>query len=336
MGFVLAAIGSAIGLGNVWRFPYICYKYGGGAFLIPYLVALFTAGIPLMILEFSLGHRMKGGAPTALARVQKNWEWLGWFALLVAFVITIYYAVIMGWCLDYIGYSFTLAWGDDPSGFFFNDFLNKSSDHFAMGAIQPWIVFGLFISWVAIIGAIWRGTKSVGKVVYVTVFLPWLLLILFLIRGITLPGAFTGLNYFLKPNFSALGNLEVWAAAYTQVFFSLSLGFGVMIAYASFLPKKSDIVNNAFIISLLDAGTAFIGGLVVFSTLGYYAQGTGQPIESVVKAGPSLVFVYIPHNYQYAPLHATNSWCAVLLDVVYARNRFSFLVGRIRRDRNHG
>ncbi|MBN1878957.1 sodium-dependent transporter [bacterium] len=293
-GFILAAIGSAIGLGNVWRFPYICYKYGGGAFLIPYLIALFTTGIPLMILEFSLGHRMAGGAPSALGRIRKNWEWLGWLALLVAFVITIYYAVIMGWCLDYIGFSTNLAWGDNPGDFFLKDFLAVAPDHFTMGSVRPWIAAGLFLSWIAIIGAIWRGTKTVGKVVYITVFLPWLLLLVFLLRGITLPGAFAGLNYFLKPNFAALADLEVWAAAFTQVFFSLSLGFGVMIAYASFLPRKSDIVNNAFIISLLDAATAFVGGLVVFSTLGYYAHTTGQPVESVVKAGPSLVFITYP------------------------------------------
>lgn len=292
--FVLAAIGSAIGLGNVWRFPYICYKYGGGAFLIPYLIALFTTGIPLMILEFGIGHRMEAGAPMALGKIRKNWEWLGWMALLVAGIITIYYAVIMGWCVNYLGYAYTLAWGNDPAQFFHQQYLNLSNDHFTFGSIRPWIVFGLLIAWIAIIGSIWKGTKTVGKVVYLTVFLPWILLLVFLVRGITLPGAFTGLNYYLKPNFSALANLDVWAAAFTQVFFSLSLGFGVMIAYASFLPRKTNIINNALVISLLDAATAFVGGLVVFSTLGYYAQSTGNSIESVVRAGPSLVFITYP------------------------------------------
>ncbi|MBN1295913.1 sodium-dependent transporter [bacterium] len=294
MGFILAAIGSAIGLGNIWRFPYICYKHGGGAFLIPYLVALFTTGIPLMILEFGLGHRMAGGAPAAMGRAKRNWEWLGWFALLVAFVITCYYAVIMGWCINYMGYSTSLAWGDDPRAFFFTEYLGVTSGHFDLGIPRLHIVIGLVISWLAIIGAIWRGTKSVGKVVYITVLLPWLILLVFLIRSITLPGAFTGLIYYLKPNFAALADLTVWSAAYTQVFFSLSLGFGVMMAYASFLPRKCDIVNNAFIISLMDAGTAFIGGLVVFATLGYYSYSTGQPVESVVQAGPSLAFITYP------------------------------------------
>ncbi len=294
IGFILAAIGSAIGLGNLWRFPYICYKYGGGAFLIPYLVALFTAGIPLMILEFGIGHKMQGAAPTAIGKMRKNWEWLGWFSLLVAFMITCYYAVIMGWCVNFMGLSFNLGWGSDPGTYFFNDFLHLSKGHAQFGGLQSVLIIGLLISWVAIIASIWRGAKTVGKVVYLTVILPWLLLLVFLIRGITLPGAFDGLAFYLKPDFSALMNLEVWSAAYTQVFFSLSVGFGVMIAYASFLPKKSDIVNNAFIISLADAGTAFVGGLVVFSTLGYYAHQTGQDVSQVVKAGPSLAFVTYP------------------------------------------
>jgi neurotransmitter:Na+ symporter, NSS family len=302
MGFILAAIGSAIGLGNVWRFPYICYKYGGGAFLIPYLVALFTAGIPIMILEFGIGHKMASAAPTAIGKCKKSWEWLGWFALLVAFMITCYYAVIMGWCVNFLKLSFTLGWGDDPNTFFMKDFLNVSNSHFELGGLKSSILIGLIISWVAIIASLWRGAKTVGKVVYITVVLPWCLLILFLLRGLTLPGAFTGLAYYLKPDFSALANLEVWAAAYTQIFFSLSVGFGIMMAYASFLPKKSDIVNNAFIISLADAGTAFVGGLVVFSTLGYYAHQTGQPVEAVVKAGPSLAFITYPTIINLFPI----------------------------------
>ncbi len=119
-----------------------------------------------------------------------------------------------------------------------------------------------------------------------------------------MPGAFDGLAYYLRPDFSSLTNLEVWSAAYTQVFFSLSVGFGVMIAYASFLPEKSDIVNNAFIISLADAGTAFIGGLVVFSTLGFYSHETGQAVSEVVKAGPSLAFITYPTIISMFPVFA--------------------------------
>lgn len=292
--FFLAATGSAIGLGNIWRFPYICFKYGGGAFLIPYLVALFSAGIPLMILEFSLGHKYQLSAPLAFAKVHKKLEWLGWFALLVAFGIVAYYTVIMGWCFNYMFHSIKLSWGENTGGFFYEKFLALSKNVFTIGSIRPLIFAGLIATWIWIVLSVWKGAKTIGKVVYVTVTLPWLCLLIFVIRGLTLPGAIDGLSYYLTPNFAALKDPKVWLAAYSQVFFSLSIGFGVMIAYASFLPKKSDIVNNAFLVSLANAGTSFAGGLAVFSTLGYYAHTTGLSVPDVVKSGPSLAFITYP------------------------------------------
>jgi len=292
--FVLATIGSAIGLGNVWRFPYICFKYGGGAFLIPYLVALITAGIPLMILEFSLGYKMRVGAPSAFKSTGKRREWLGWFALFMAIGIVSYYAVIMGWCFNYFGYSFNLSWGTATEDFFYNKFLNISSSPFEIGAIKPTIMLGLLICWIAIIGCVWRGPKTISKVVYITVILPWIILLVFVIRGLTLPGAIQGLSYYLTPNFSALRDFEVWRNAYAQVFYSLSIGFGILIAYASYLPERSDIVTNAFIISLTDAGTSFFAGLAVFSTLGYYSHIQNVPVTEVVKSSIPLAFIVYP------------------------------------------
>lgn len=303
--FVLAAIGSAIGLGNIWRFPYIAYKFGGGAFLIPYLVALVTAGIPLLILEFALGHKMRQSAPGAFYKTRKNTEWLGWFALLVGFGIVCYYAVIMAWSGRYLIASFTQAWGTNPvavESFFFTKILGLTGGPFQLGKIA-WPLLGILaLAWVWVILSIWKGAKTVSKVVWVTVILPWAILLIFLVRGVTLPGASDGLRYFLTPNLAALSNPEVWHAAYSQVFFSLTVGFGVMIAYASFLPRKSDIVNNAIIVSLADAGTAFAGGIVVFSTLGYYAGVTGQPVADVVTSGPGLAFVTYPMIINKLPL----------------------------------
>lgn len=304
--FVLAAIGSAIGLGNVWRFPYICYSNGGGAFLIPYLVALITAGIPLMILEMGLGHKFSASAPIAMKRAGKNKEWIGWLACGVGFMIVAYYAVIMGWCVNYFGYSFNLAWGQNTESFFYNDFLQRSQNMKEVFSFNGPVLLGLFISWVVIILCIWKGAKSVGKVVYLTVPLPWLCLVIFVIKGMSLPGAEDGIAYYLTPNFQMLADPKVWLHAYGQIFFSLSVGFGVMMAYASFLPQKSDIVNNAFIVSLANNGTAFLGGFAVFSTLGYYAKQTGVPVESVVDSGFGLAFITYPsiinHLGRLAPL----------------------------------
>jgi len=303
--FILAAIGSAIGLGNIWRFPYIAYKFGGGAFLIPYLVALLTAGIPLLILEFALGHKMRAAAPGAFYKARRNTEWVGWFALLVGFGIVTYYAVIMAWSGRYLIASFSQAWGDTPrqvADFFTNKVLGQTAGPFHLGKVM-WPLLGILAAtWVWVILSIWKGAKTVSKVVWVTVLLPWVILLVFLIRGVTLPGAEVGLRYFLTPNLEALKDPAVWHAAYSQIFFTLTVGFGVMIAYASFLPKKSDVINNAIIVSLANCGTAFAGGIVVFSTLGYYAQATGQAVSEVVNSGPGLAFVTYPMIINKLPL----------------------------------
>ena len=292
--FILAAIGSAIGLGNIWRFPYIAYRYGGGAFIIPYFVALFTAGIPLLILEFALGHKTEKSAPYAFSAFRDRWKWAGWLAVFVGFGIVTYYAVIMAWSFDYFIYSFKLSWGVNPANFFKPEFLQLSQNPFHIGTLRGVIVIGLVITWIWIYFSIIKGAKSVGKVVYITVIVPWIVLLILFLRGITLPGAKEGLRYFLTPNFAALKDPAVWFNAYSQIFFTLSIGFGVMIAYASFLPRKSDIINNAFIIALSNCATSFIGGLTVFSTLGYLAYQKGVAVSSVVTSGPGLAFITYP------------------------------------------
>lgn len=298
--FVLASIGSAIGLGNVWRFPYICYANGGGAFLVAWLVALFTAGIPLMILEFGLGHKMQGAASEAFYKVNKKFEWFGWMAILVGFFIVCYYAVIMSYCFNYGIHSFTLAWGENTAKFF-EKTIGLTQSPFEMGGFKKYIFLGLLTSWIFIVLSVWKGVKTVGKVVYATVIIPWILIIVFIIRGVTLPGAVDGLIFYLKPEFAKLLKPGVWLAAYTQVFFSLSVGFGIMIAYSSFLPRKSDIVNNAFIISMANCATSFLAGFAIFGALGYYANLLGKPVADVVTAGPGLAFVTYPHIISNLP-----------------------------------
>lgn len=292
--FILASIGSAIGLGNLWRFPYIAYRYGGGAFLIPYLVALFTVGIPLLMLEFGLGHKTEHGAPFAIATYRKNWKWLGWFAIMIAFGVVSYYTVVMSWSFMYLFHSFTLSWGNIPQQFFNDMVLKISSSPFEVGGINSMVVIFLILTWMAIYYSLYNGVKTVGKVVYATVILPWIILIVLIFRGITLPGALTGLSYYLTPDFSALTDPVVWINAYAQMFFTLSIGFGIMIAYSSYLPKKADIINNAFIIGLANCFTSFLAGIAVFSSLGFLAHQTGKPVADVVFSGPGLAFVAYP------------------------------------------
>jgi NSS family neurotransmitter:Na+ symporter len=303
-GFIMASIGAAIGLGNVWRFPYICYANGGGAFLIPYFVALITAGIPLMILEFALGRKAQAGAPSAFAQVGKGTEWIGWLALFAVMLIFLYYPTIMAWSVDYAVYSATLRWGASPQHFFNSQFLQLSGGPGALGGIRWPILIGLAVVWIAIYLCLFKGVKTVGKVVMWTVTIPWAILVIMVIRGLTLPGAVEGLKFYLTPDFSALLKPHVWLAAYGQVFFTLSLAMGTLIVYSSYLPKKSDISNNAYITSLGNCGTSFFAGFAVFSTLGYLAQSMGIGVPEVVKSGFGLAFVTYPTVIKLLPFWA--------------------------------
>ena len=300
----MAAIGSAIGLGNVWRFPYVCYENGGGAFLIPYFVALFTAGIPLMILEFSVGHWARKSPPNAFNKIGKKWEWAGWWTVLIPFTVAAYYVVVMAWCFSYMVYSADLRWGLQAEQFFLKNFLGVTSNPLILGGVRIPIVLGLIAIWVCIFLILYKGVKRIGKVVALTVPIPTFLLIILTIRGLTLPGSIEGLSYYLTPNFSQLLDANVWLAAYAQVFFSLGLAQGIMITYASYLKRKSDITNNAIITSLADAGTSFLAGFTVFSVVGYLSASQGIGIENLGIAGPYLIFVTYPTAISLLPVAA--------------------------------
>jgi len=291
-GFILAAIGSAVGLGNVWRFPNECYANGGAAFLIPYIVAMIVIGIPLLIMEFSIGHLTRKAAPLAFKHVDKKWEFAGWWPIVMNFTILCYYSVIIAWVFNYFIYSFNLGWGDETDTFFFNSYLDNNGT-FALGGMRWPIVASLAAIWVIMYLCIFKGVEVIGKVVLLIVPIPWLMLVILVIRGATLDGATQGLEYYLEPNWSYLARATVWRDAFAQVFFSVTIAFGVMITYASFLPKKSDISNNAMIIAVSDLATSFIAGLAIFSTMGYLAYQRGMPVEEVLDSSESLGLAFV-------------------------------------------
>jgi NSS family neurotransmitter:Na+ symporter len=299
--FILAAIGSAVGLGNAWRFPGQAFQNGGGAFLIPYFVALITAGIPLLVLEHAVGKKFQAGAPTTFKKINKKFEVLGWWALATSFVIVCYYSVVMAWMIDYIVYSFTLAWKGDTQGFFLNNVLKLTDSPGQLGGFSIPVLIGLVVAWVSIWYCIRNSVKSVGQVIKWTVILPVVFLGILMIRALTLPGAVEGISYYLTPDWSALLKPSVWAAAYGQIFFSLSVLFGIMIAYASYLPEDSDITNNALIISFADTGISFLAGFAVFGTLGYLARVSGIDIASLKYSGVFLAFVTYPEAISQLP-----------------------------------
>ncbi|NLY70402.1 MAG: sodium-dependent transporter [Clostridiales bacterium] len=294
LGFLLAAIGSAVGLGNIWRFPYTAATNGGGAFLVPYFFAIITAGIPILILEYTIGKTYRGGAPVALARINKKFEWLGWFQVMVAFIIAVYYLAIIVWVVSYIGYSFGLAWGTDPTSFFL-EYLGVTSSALELGGVQLNLVGPFIIVWAITAFILYRGISG-GIEIACKICLPILLVftIVLVIRGITLPGAIDGLNYLFTPNWEAITDSSVWTAAYGQVFFSLSIAFAIMISYSSYLPKKTDVVNSAFITATANHGFELLAGIAVFSVLGYMAYAQGVPVDEVSAGGVGLAFMVFP------------------------------------------
>ncbi|MFW6134446.1 MAG: sodium-dependent transporter [Elusimicrobiota bacterium] len=302
-GFILAAIGSAVGLGNIWRFSYLCYDKGGGAFLIPYFIALIVVGIPLMILEFGLGHREKGSAPKSFYKLSPKWEWLGWWAVIfVMFGIVMYYSVIISWCFNYLFYSVNLSWGADPNSFFFKEFLGISSGPGSFGGIRPSILFGLiviwFFNWIIVFFGVEKGIERATKILMP---LLMVLTIILVIWSVNLPGAGKGIAKYLRPDFSLLKDPGVWIAAFSQIFFTLSLGFGIMIAYASYLPRKTDITGSAYIASVGNCIYSLFAGFAVWGTLGYMATTRNVPIEEVVEESIGLAFVAYPKAISLIP-----------------------------------
>lgn len=304
-GFVLAAIGSAIGLGNIWRFPYIAYKNGGGAFLIPYIFALLTTGLSFVALEFIIGKTYRGSAPLSYFRINKHMEFVGWWQFAISFVIMTYYAVILAWTLSYIGFSATLAWGKDTTGFFYNSYIGSTAGASLtnFGGIVWKVCIPLIIIWLITLSIAYRGVKKgIEKVSRVALPVLIILFITFVIRAVTMPGAALGLNTFFEPRWSQLADANIWKEAYAQIFYSLSLSMGIMITYSSYLPKDSDTTNNAYITAFSNSGFELLAGIGIFSALGFMAQSSGQPIDKLAKGGIALAFVVLPQIINNMPM----------------------------------
>ncbi len=302
----MAAIGSAIGLGNIWRFPYIAYDNGGGAFLVPYLIALFTAGIPLLILEYTIGHRYRGSAPRAFLPMARPAQAIGWWQVAMCFVIATYYAVIIAWAVRYTGFAIGQQWGDDPEKFLMSDFLQTSDSPGMVSSYVAGVAWPLVGVWLVTLGVIAfgirRGVEKANRI-----FIP-LLVVLFLIlvvRALFLPGAEIGLNALFSPDWSAITNGQVWIAAYGQIFFSLSVGFGIMITYASYLHRRADLSGSAMVAGFSNSSFELLAGIGVFATVGFMAAQSGEAVGDVVTDGIGLAFVAFPQIISTLPGGAT-------------------------------
>ncbi|XP_053571739.1 sodium-dependent neutral amino acid transporter B(0)AT3-like [Bombina bombina] len=289
--YLLTCIGFAVGLGNVWRFPYLCQTYGGGAFLIPYGIALVLEGIPLFHLELAIGQRLRKGSIGVWNTISPFLGGVGICSLIVSFLVGAYYNTILAWVLWYFFNSFQdpLPWSfcpanDNKTGeiyecskstsvnyFWYRKTLNISSSITENGSLQWWLVISLAAAWGILYMCSLRGIKSTGKAVYITATFPYLVLTIFLIRGLTLPGSTDGLKYLFTPNMAVLMQPRVWLDAATQIFFSLSLGFGGLIAFSSYNPEKNDCGKDAVTIAIINSMTSIYASIPIFCILGFKA-----------------------------------------------------------------
>lgn len=302
--FILAAIGSAAGLGNIWRFPYVAYENGGGAFVIPYLVALLTAGIPFLLFDYAIGHRYRGSAPLSFRRMSRTGEVLGWWQVGICAVIGVYYAVIIAWASRYTFFSVDEAWGDDPDGFLFGDFLQVADPGIGID-IVPGVLTPMVLVWVSILVIMVLGVqRGIGAASVVFIPLMVVAFMVLVVRALFLPGAASGLEAFFAPDWAALTDTAVWAAAFGQIFFSLSVGFGIMITYASYVGRRTDMTGSGLVVGFSNSGFELLAGVGVFAALGFMAQAGGVGVDEVATQGLGLAFVAFPAIISEAPAGA--------------------------------
>ena len=309
--FILAAIGSAVGLGNAWRFPGLASKHGGGTFLLVYLIAMVAMGIPLLMMEISIARKLRKGAIESMRGIGKKFEPIGWAATSNAFVIVCYYAVVFAWVILMFANSWQFAGmtgkSEGASKLFFN--LTQTTGAIEGSSIPGEVLLCTIIAWGLIFFCIRNGASSVGKVVKFTVFAPVVLLLIMAVKGCTMPGAGEGLAMLFIPDFSALSDPSLWVDAIGQVFYSLSIMMAIMFAYGSYLGNDADIAADAAIIAFSDMAISVLSGIVMFSTMG----GTGM-LDKITASGVSTAFIVYPQ----AIVNLTNiGWVNALFGAVF-------------------
>ena len=287
IGAILAAAGSAVGLGNIWRFPYEAGNHGGAAFILVYLACVFILGMPIMIAEFTVGRRAKASTGKAFGILSPGtqWKWLGRLGVLSGLLILGYYSVVAGWTLEYIVTSLSNGFADKGPEDFVAIFQNFSQD-----PVRPifWCLMFLFLTHYVIVKGVKDGIEKSSKVMMPILFI---LILVLAVCSMTLPNASKGLEFLLKPDFSKV-NADVFLGAMGQAFFSLSLGMGCLSTYASYFGSDTQMGKTALSVGVIDTMVAILAGVIIFPAA--FSVGI-QP-----DAGPSLIFITLPNVFQQA------------------------------------
>lgn len=285
IGFIAAAAGSAVGLGNIWRFPYETAQNGGGAFLLLYLICTFLIGFPIMVGEISLGRNTQTDPFGAYKKAgNKNWGFVGFFGVLCGIMILSFYNVIAGWSL---GYFIQIAFGDLLSqadfGAYFGNFVSNE-----IGSIIVYAILFMLLTAVIVVRGVQDGIETVAKILMPMLFL---ILVGLIVYALTLPNSGKGLEYYFTPDFSKI-NIGTINSAMGQAFFSLSLGMGALITYGSYISKKENIISSAAIVTTADMSVAFLAGLLMIPLITFQ-----NPDPDFTSAGPGLVFIVLPEVF---------------------------------------
>ncbi|NWS71877.1 SC6A9 protein, partial [Crotophaga sulcirostris] len=339
--FVLTSVGYAVGLGNVWRFPYLCYRNGGGAFMFPYFIMLVFCGIPLFFMELSFGQFASQGC-LGVWRVSPMFKGVGYGMMVVSTYIGIYYNVVICIAFYYFFVSMTrvLPWTycsnpwntpdcagvldgnlsshaalnltrllnstqkrTSPSEEYWRRYvLDLSDDIGNLGEVRLPLLGCLGVSWVIVFLCLIKGVKSSGKVVYFTATFPYVVLTILFVRGITLEGALTGIMYYLTPQWDKILNAKVWGDAASQIFYSLGCAWGGLITMASYNKFHNNCYRDSIIISITNCATSVYAGFVIFSILGFMANHLGVDVSKVADHGPGLAFVAYPEALTLLPI----------------------------------
>ncbi|XP_051266913.1 sodium- and chloride-dependent betaine transporter-like isoform X1 [Dicentrarchus labrax] len=339
--YILVVAGNVVGLGNVWRFPYLCYKNGGGAFLVPYGLLAVVVGIPLFLLESSVGQYTQEGFITCWRKMCPLAQGIGYGNTIIK-LYDFSYIIIQVWALLYLVFSFRsqLPWGScentwntvncmglqiqtnhtvltnttsAATEFWERRVLGMSGGIEELGSVRWELALCLLASWMFCYFSIWKGVRSSGKVAYFTATFPYLMLLILLIRGLTLPGAWDGIYYYLYPDLNRLANLEVWIEAGSQICFSYSLTAGTLNVLGSYNEYNNNCYKDCFWLCLLNSGTSFVAGFVVFSVLGFMAHEQGVTVDTVAESGPGLAFIAYPQATAMMPLPQFWTVCFFLM-----------------------